>query len=228
MPWPTWAGRTSCCSAPVFAGDTIYAESEVLEVRDSSSRPGQGIVRVHTRGFNQDGVTVLEYDRAVLVYSPSRTTDLAMTSADRSSLEPKAPRSRSASCSASLDSPARSGWPGPSAPRPGTRPVLRCVVGHEHRWAHRAHPSQPWVLVLREHRRGPAGRRGRARPPSTAPVPPAPRHAGAPSTRRWCARRNARPGAAAAATRFCERRAHVDEARVGRQLGQVEGGHQVA
>lgn len=56
-------------SAPVFAGDTIYAESEVLEVRESRSRPGQGIVRVHTRGFNQDGVTVLEYDRAVLVYS---------------------------------------------------------------------------------------------------------------------------------------------------------------
>jgi itaconyl-CoA hydratase len=56
-------------NAPVFAGDTIYAESEVLEVRDSRSRPGQGVVRVHTRGFNQDDVTVLEFDRAVLVYS---------------------------------------------------------------------------------------------------------------------------------------------------------------
>ena len=55
--------------APVFAGDTIYAESEVLEVRESRSRPGQGIVRVHTRGFNQDDVTVLEFDRAVLVYT---------------------------------------------------------------------------------------------------------------------------------------------------------------
>jgi acyl dehydratase len=55
--------------APVFAGDTLYAESEVLEVRESKSRPGQGIVRVHTRGFNQDGVTVLEYDRSVLVYT---------------------------------------------------------------------------------------------------------------------------------------------------------------
>ncbi len=57
--------------APVFAGDTLYAESEVLEVRESRSRPGQGIVRVHTRGFNQDGVTVLEYDRSVLVYARS-------------------------------------------------------------------------------------------------------------------------------------------------------------
>ena len=58
-------------TAPVFAGDTLYAESEVLEVRPSSSRPGQGIVRVHTRGYNQDGTTVLEFDRAVLVYARS-------------------------------------------------------------------------------------------------------------------------------------------------------------
>lgn len=56
-------------TAPVFAGDTIYAESEVLEVRPSKSRPTQGIVRVHTRGFNQDGVTILEFERAVLVYT---------------------------------------------------------------------------------------------------------------------------------------------------------------
>jgi len=56
-------------TAPVFAGDTIYAESEVLAVRPSKSRPGQGIVRVHTRGFNQDDVTVLEFERVVLVYS---------------------------------------------------------------------------------------------------------------------------------------------------------------
>ena len=55
--------------APVFAGDTIYAESEVLEVRPSRSRPGQGIVRVRTRGFNQRGETVVSYERTVLVYS---------------------------------------------------------------------------------------------------------------------------------------------------------------
>ena len=57
--------------APVFAGDTIYAESEVLEVRPSRSRLGQGIVRVRTRGFNQDDVTVLEFERSVLVYARS-------------------------------------------------------------------------------------------------------------------------------------------------------------
>ena len=43
----------------------------MLEVRESRSRPGQGVVRVHTRGFNQDGVTVLEYERTILVYARS-------------------------------------------------------------------------------------------------------------------------------------------------------------
>jgi itaconyl-CoA hydratase len=55
--------------APVFAGDTIYAESEVLETRPSKSRPGQGIVRVRTRGYNQDGTVVITFERSVLVYS---------------------------------------------------------------------------------------------------------------------------------------------------------------
>jgi acyl dehydratase len=53
---------------PVFAGDTIYAESEVLEARASKSRPTNGVVRVRTRGFNQRGETVIEYERTVLVY----------------------------------------------------------------------------------------------------------------------------------------------------------------
>ena len=61
--------------APVFAGDTIYAESEVLQVRPSKSRPGQGIVRVRTRGFNQDDVTVLEFERVVLVYTRAARPD---------------------------------------------------------------------------------------------------------------------------------------------------------
>ena len=55
--------------APVFAGDTIYADSEVLETRPSKSRPGQGIVRVRTRGYNQDGTVVITFERSVLVYS---------------------------------------------------------------------------------------------------------------------------------------------------------------
>lgn len=56
-------------TAPVFAGDTIYAESEVLEVRPSGSRPGQGLVRVRTRGFNQRDETIMTFERTVLVYS---------------------------------------------------------------------------------------------------------------------------------------------------------------
>jgi itaconyl-CoA hydratase len=55
--------------APVFAGDTIYAQSEVLETRPSSSRPGQGIVRVRTSGYKQDGTVVIEFERTLLVHS---------------------------------------------------------------------------------------------------------------------------------------------------------------
>jgi len=54
--------------APVFEGDTIYSESEVLEVRESRSRPDVGIVRVRTTGSNQDGVVVITFIRALMVY----------------------------------------------------------------------------------------------------------------------------------------------------------------
>ena len=54
--------------APVFVGDTLYAESTVLEARASKSRPDNGLVRVQTRGFNQKGTTVIEFERTVLVY----------------------------------------------------------------------------------------------------------------------------------------------------------------
>jgi acyl dehydratase len=54
--------------APVFEGDTIHARSEVLEARPSQSRPNVGIVRVRTTGYNQDGVTVIEFERAALIY----------------------------------------------------------------------------------------------------------------------------------------------------------------
>ena len=53
--------------APVFHGDTLYTESEVLEVRPSESKPDRGVVRVHTRAYNQDGTLVAEFKRAVLV-----------------------------------------------------------------------------------------------------------------------------------------------------------------
>jgi acyl dehydratase len=53
--------------APVFHGDTLFAESEVLEVTPSRSKPDRGVVKVHTRVYKQDGTLVAEFKRAVLV-----------------------------------------------------------------------------------------------------------------------------------------------------------------
>jgi acyl dehydratase len=53
--------------APVFHGDTLFCESEVLEKRESKTKPDRGTVRVHTRVKNQDGVLVAEFKRLVLV-----------------------------------------------------------------------------------------------------------------------------------------------------------------
>lgn len=54
--------------APVFEGDTIYSQSEVLEARASKSRPAVGIVTVRTTGYNQRGEVVISFKRTVLVY----------------------------------------------------------------------------------------------------------------------------------------------------------------
>jgi itaconyl-CoA hydratase len=53
---------------PVFAGDTLYAESTVLNKRESKSRPTQGIVTVSTRGVNQNGDEVMTFERTMLIY----------------------------------------------------------------------------------------------------------------------------------------------------------------
>ena len=54
-------------TAPVFVGDTLYAESEVLGKRESKSRPTQGIVTVRTTGRKADGTVVITFDRNMLV-----------------------------------------------------------------------------------------------------------------------------------------------------------------
>ncbi|MGQ0647716.1 MAG: MaoC family dehydratase [Gemmatimonadaceae bacterium] len=54
--------------APVFEGDTIYAESEVLSARESKSRPTMGVVGVKTTGYKQDGTVVITFRRTVLVF----------------------------------------------------------------------------------------------------------------------------------------------------------------
>ena len=53
---------------PVFEGDTIYSQSEVLEKRESKSRPNAGIVRIKSTGYNQDGTMVIEFKRTFMVY----------------------------------------------------------------------------------------------------------------------------------------------------------------
>ena len=58
--------------APMFHGDTLYAETLVLDKKESSSKPDRGIVAVETRGYNQHGDEVLYFRRKVMV--PKRGT----------------------------------------------------------------------------------------------------------------------------------------------------------
>jgi itaconyl-CoA hydratase len=53
---------------PVYPNDTLYSETEVIELRESNSRPEQGIVTVQTRGYNQKGALVVEMQRTILVW----------------------------------------------------------------------------------------------------------------------------------------------------------------
>jgi acyl dehydratase len=57
---------------PVFAGDTLWAESEVLSTRESRSRAGYGIIAVRTRGVNQRGEVTLEFRRSFMIPTRSR------------------------------------------------------------------------------------------------------------------------------------------------------------
>ena len=54
-------------SGPVFVGDTLYAESQVLSKRESNSRPNQGIVSVETKGIKQDESLVISFERSMLI-----------------------------------------------------------------------------------------------------------------------------------------------------------------
>jgi len=66
--------------APVFEGDTIYSRSEVLERRESRSRPDVGIVKVKTIGFNQDGTVVISFERTIMVYKKDYAPKIARLS----------------------------------------------------------------------------------------------------------------------------------------------------
>lgn len=53
---------------PLFEGDTVRSKSEVLETRESKTRPKVGIVRVKTTGMNQDGTAVIEFTRTFMIW----------------------------------------------------------------------------------------------------------------------------------------------------------------
>tara|TARA_R110000764_G_scaffold193904_3_gene279199 strand:- start:26696 stop:27208 length:513 start_codon:yes stop_codon:yes gene_type:complete len=62
-------------TAPVFSGDTIYAESEILGKRESKSRPNQGIVTVKTLGKKADGTVFMSFERNVLIQKREGSQD---------------------------------------------------------------------------------------------------------------------------------------------------------
>ncbi len=62
-------------TGPVFIGDTLYAESEVLEIRESKPRPNQGIVSIRTTGKKQTGETVIDFRRAMLIPKRGHAVD---------------------------------------------------------------------------------------------------------------------------------------------------------
>jgi acyl dehydratase len=68
--------------APVFEGDTIYSQSEVLEKRTSRSRPNVGIVVVKTTGYNQEGTTVITFKRTIMVYRKDHAPKIARPSSE--------------------------------------------------------------------------------------------------------------------------------------------------
>ena len=67
---------------PVFEGDTIYSQSEVLEKRESKSRPNIGIVTVKTTGYNQEGKSVITFRRTLMVYKRGQAPRIARLSPD--------------------------------------------------------------------------------------------------------------------------------------------------
>src|SRR5439155_24522582 len=60
-------------SLPVFHADTIYADAQITEARQSRSRPSFGLVRIRTRGLNERRKPVVEFDRIVMVRKRGET-----------------------------------------------------------------------------------------------------------------------------------------------------------
>lgn len=68
--------------APMFHGDTLYAETTIVDKRNSKSRPGQGIVTFEHRGYNQDGKLVAKAVRQAMMFDSSHESAAAKSAAD--------------------------------------------------------------------------------------------------------------------------------------------------
>jgi itaconyl-CoA hydratase len=73
--------------APVFEGDTVYSQSEVLQKRESRSRKEVGIITVKTTGYNQDGNVVITFKRTIMVYKKAHAPKLARLTPGELTLE---------------------------------------------------------------------------------------------------------------------------------------------
>ncbi len=69
---------------PVFEGDTIYSQSEVLETRESKSRTNMGIASFKTTGYKQDGTVVITFKRTLLVYRRGHAPKIARITSEKS------------------------------------------------------------------------------------------------------------------------------------------------
>ncbi len=67
---------------PVYEGDTVYSQSEVLEKKDSKSRPNIGIVTVKTTGYTQNGTVVITFRRTLMVYRRGMAPKIARLAPD--------------------------------------------------------------------------------------------------------------------------------------------------
>jgi itaconyl-CoA hydratase len=68
--------------SPVFEGDTIYSRSEVLDKRESKSRPNVGLVTVQTTGFNQHGKAVITFKRTAMIYKRGKAPQITRLAPD--------------------------------------------------------------------------------------------------------------------------------------------------
>ncbi|MEZ4521558.1 MAG: MaoC family dehydratase [Thermomicrobiales bacterium] len=67
---------------PVFEGDTLYSRSEILDKRESQSRPHLGIVTARTEGYNQNGTVVITFNRTFMAYRRGHGPDDSRPSPD--------------------------------------------------------------------------------------------------------------------------------------------------